>query len=288
MLQDQLNILFQWGNIWGLTFNERKCSVMSITRSRNPIIFNYQLNNVELERVNKVTDLGLLISESLSWDAHIENIVRKANQRLGLIKRCLGSNPPYETKLIYYTSLVRPILEYGTIVWSVHNKRCLNMIESVQRRATKYITNDYNISYPERLMQCDLLPLSLRREYLDCTFLYACINGLYDFNIYNIIEFYDNEYCRTRYVSPIFTIKMGRINTELYMYYYTKRITNIWNQIPEDIRLTEVSEISRKPTSFKKKINVYFKEKVLNKFNTIDTCTWVSACRCARCRPCFM
>ena len=85
---------------------------------------------------------------------------------MGLVKRMLGFNVNHSVKLVCYTMLIRPILEYCTYLWSPVNKQLITYVESVQRQFTKYILNDYTSSYKERLIECSLLPLTFRREYL--------------------------------------------------------------------------------------------------------------------------
>ena len=85
--------------------------------------------------------------------------------------------------------MVRPILEYGTIIWSTTSKKNLIKIEGVQRNATKYVTRGYHMDYVDRLIRCKLLPLSLRREYLDCLYMYKALHGLTDNYIVNKVTF---------------------------------------------------------------------------------------------------
>jgi hypothetical protein len=115
-LQDDLAALARWSEDWGLSFNPKKCQVMSVTRARRVISFNYFMNNISLTRVSSCLDLGLTITNNLSWDIHVKNIIKKANQRLGLVKRTLGYNVNYKVKLAAYVALVRPILEYGSLI----------------------------------------------------------------------------------------------------------------------------------------------------------------------------
>ena len=109
----------------------------------------YHLNNIHLESVKEFNDLGLLINSSLTWRSHIATKISKANRMLGLIKRTVGFNAPYRVKLHLYTTLVKPLFSYASIVYSC-SKADLNQIERIQRKATKYILNDYVSDYPTR------------------------------------------------------------------------------------------------------------------------------------------
>ena len=144
----------RWSDIWKLFFNGTKCKVLTIARSFKHN-FQYHLNNIQLESVKEFNDLGLLINSSLTWINHIATKISKAKHQakhsmLGRIKRTVGFNAPYRVKLHLYTTLVKPLFSYASIVYSC-SKADLNQIERIQREATKYILNDYVSDYPTRL-----------------------------------------------------------------------------------------------------------------------------------------
>ena len=50
-----------------------------------------------------------------------------------------------------FTSRVRPILEYGNVIWSPRLIRDIDAVERVQRRATKTVPGISTKTYPDRL-----------------------------------------------------------------------------------------------------------------------------------------
>ena len=95
-----------------MIFNISKCFIITFTRLKNPVSFNYSMSRLALKRVTEVQDLGVTLDSALQWDIHVKNIISKANRVSGLIKRTLGWHAPQHTRFILYSSLVRPILEY--------------------------------------------------------------------------------------------------------------------------------------------------------------------------------
>ncbi|ELT89742.1 hypothetical protein CAPTEDRAFT_136279, partial [Capitella teleta] len=77
----------------------------------------------------------------LQHTPHIECIVLKANRDSGIIKRTVGYSAPQYVKLRLFTTLVRPILENCSQVWSPSLKKYIYFIESTQRSMTKYVLN---------------------------------------------------------------------------------------------------------------------------------------------------
>ena len=74
--------------------------------------------------------------------------------------------------------MVRPHLEYACEVWSPRQKYFKDVIEAVQRRATKLTIE--NKSYKDRLKELNLLTLAPRRTLIDLTFFYKCLHGYCD------------------------------------------------------------------------------------------------------------
>ena len=76
-------------------------------------------------------DLGVQVDRELKFDQHVELIANKANMMLGLIRRSFAFlDGPTIKKL--YSSLGRPILEYGNVIWAPTLKRDQRMLENIQ------------------------------------------------------------------------------------------------------------------------------------------------------------
>ena len=79
-------------------------------------------------------DLGIIMDNKMTFKAHINQVVSRAKSALGLVKRFVkGFYCPYVTKSLY-TSLVRPVLEYASVVWSPYKACDISRIESVQKQ----------------------------------------------------------------------------------------------------------------------------------------------------------
>ena len=102
-----------------------------------------------MSEVKQEKDLGVIINKDLKFQHHIAESVKKANRKLGLIRRsfsCLDK----EIFTNLYKSIVRPNLEYGCTIWSVIYKKEAITLENVQRRATKLVSSIRHLTYSER------------------------------------------------------------------------------------------------------------------------------------------
>ena len=154
-------------------FNETKCSLLSNISghtSAEQSECQYFINERPISSSNQQKDLGIIISSNLSWSHHASKITSKAYKILGLLRRTFCSTNNVPTKKRLYISLVRSQLLYGSQIWRPLQLKDMKPIESLQRRATKYILNDYTSDYRSRLIKLQLLPLSMLLELNDICF----------------------------------------------------------------------------------------------------------------------
>ena len=162
-LQNDLKTLEEWSNEWLLRFNADKCHVLSLGKIEHiKHTHRYELYGEELDHVFEETDLGVTIDSELKFEDHISKKVSKANSIVGLIRRSFTHLDGELFKRLY-TTFVRPHLEYAQSVWSPISQKLIDMIENVQKRATKMIDGFGSLTYQERLQRLDLPTLVYRR-----------------------------------------------------------------------------------------------------------------------------
>eukprot|EP00794_Sanderia_malayensis_P010533 gene10533-11645_t len=113
-LQGDITRLDEWARKWQLAFNSSKCKVMHMG-NKNPQQSYYMevdSKTVKLEKTKLEKDIGVHVDNKLKFDRHVEIQCNKANQILGLIRRAFTFIDLDSMKKLY-TSLIRPILEYG-------------------------------------------------------------------------------------------------------------------------------------------------------------------------------
>ena len=178
ILQQDLQNLEKWAKTWGMKFNAKKCYILSIRGKSNHF---YSLDNTILQQVPSNPYLGITISEDLKWGTHIDNTTKKANSTLGFLRRNLRSCPP-SSRRSAYVSLIRPILEYGTVVWDPYYSTDINKIERVQHRAARFITGDYKTRDPgcvtSMIKDLKLPTLQERRRDIRLSYYYKVVEGL--------------------------------------------------------------------------------------------------------------
>ena len=105
--------------------------------------FLYTLKGETLENVSSTPYLGVCLSETLEWEAHINKITRpsEANSTLGFLRRNLKACPPKLRETAYF-SLVRSSLEYSSAVWDPFRQKDIDKLEKIQRAAARFVTQN--------------------------------------------------------------------------------------------------------------------------------------------------
>ena len=112
------------------------------------------------------TDLGVMLTPDLKWRDRYVSIMTKSKV-LGLLRRVFSSVYCPWAKKVLYVSLIRSKLLYCSPIWRPHLLTDIKALEDVQRRATKYILNNYDSNYRLRLLDLKLLPLMMVLEIND-------------------------------------------------------------------------------------------------------------------------
>ena len=161
---------------------------------------------------------------------HGPNIITtKAYQSLGLIRRTFSPFIPTSIKKLLFISLVKSKLTYCSPVWRPHLIRDINLLERIQRRATKYILNDIVSDYKSRLINLHLFPLMYSYELADVLLL---VKNLKDpdpsFPVRNYIAFSSSN---TRSGKSMKLVHQSS-SSIITQHSYFKRTARLWNSLP--------------------------------------------------------
>ena len=145
---------------------------------------NYQfttklsLNNTNLEIVKKTKLLGVTLTDDLKWNENTNELVRKANCRMELLRKVASFTSSIKDLRNIYILYIRSILEQSCVVWhsslTEENKQDL---ERVQKSAVKIMLGKKYKDYENALELVDLENLSERRETLCLKFAKKCLQN---------------------------------------------------------------------------------------------------------------
>jgi ribonucleases P/MRP protein subunit RPP40 len=166
----------------------------------------------------------------LKWDEHILHITKRANSLLYTIKKAFWHfDKDLFVKL--YKTYVRPLLEYGFQIWNPYFKKDINILERVQRRATKMVGCLRNYDYDRRLISLGLT-LEKRRQRGDLIETYKILTGCY--NVPGLGDmFVMNKNKNLRGHSLKLSLSSSTSNPR--RHFLPNRVVDAWNELPETV-----------------------------------------------------
>ncbi len=175
----------------------------------------------------------MLIDDNPEFEQHISEKVKKANQMFGLLQRTF-EHLDETTFLPLYKSLVRTHLDFASSVWRPTKMKHIEMLESVQRRATKQLPGFGHLSYADRLKKLELPTLSYHRLRGDLIETYKMLSGEdYDNEVANFLQL--NQSSTTNLRGHSKKLFLPRAESNLRMNSFTIRIVKVWNSLPEQV-----------------------------------------------------
>ena len=182
---------------------------------------------VILTPVDSAKYLGVTKHNKHSWNPHIEQITRKANNTRAFLQRNIHQCPS-STKALCYKTLVR--LEYASTVWDPFTSTNRDQIEMVQRRAARFVTGNYH-----RTSSANAMLEKLKWETLEHRHKIAKVQMLYKIK---------NELvaCTSNMLVPATTSIRGHdqkylipyTRTQVYMESFCPDAIRIWNNLPPE------------------------------------------------------
>lgn len=184
-LQSDLNKFSEFCKLHKFFINLDKCFCILFSRCLHPPLSNLYLNNTQIKSVNVAKDLGLLLDSKLSFECHIDHIVKKALRTLGFIFRVTSGFNKTSSIITLFNTVVLPIIEYASTIWNPMYNKYIFRLERVQKKFVNTLNHRFNrhrhyFSYENNLTFYKLDLLSTRRVFFDICFVYKIFNNMCD------------------------------------------------------------------------------------------------------------
>ena len=254
-LQKDLDRVLQWAERNNMKLNEDKYELMVHRHSRSEVLrrhaMYYTSSGERLLPSDQLRDLGVTVSEDLSWRQHYVNLTTKG-RRMSQWVLSVFSGRDAELMITLYKSLVRSTMEYCSPLWCPQQVGDIKLLESVQRRFTAKISGLQDSNYWERLKILGLMSLQRRRERYSILHMHKIRHKLVPDEMK--ITFYPTTRHGLKAEIPDLSRVKSKFNSSLYKSSFGSVGPRLWNSVPKDIR--EISD----PAEFKANLDSFLRE----------------------------
>ena len=188
--------------------------------------------------------LGVKIDNKLNFDLHINDLCKTASGQLNALLR-LEPLLDFNAKNILIQSFIYANFNYCPLIWHFSSSKSLQKIESLQKRALRFLYDDKQSSYNALLAKGGKTTMNIYRLKFLCTEIYKSINSLSPLYIKDIFQpNITNRPVRTQQQNNLKTPKANQIT------FGTNSLTSlgpkIWNSLPGHIKSSENLEHFKK------------------------------------------
>lgn len=147
-----LSRFFLWSRINGLYINDTKTKAILFKPSNKQVNINETLHfqSTPIELVKEHKTLGIIFSDNLQWDKHINQVVSKLCKIVGVLARCRAILPE-KIKLQIYHALFKSQISYCHLVWGTTTRTNLNRILLLQKKVLRFVGNVHFLAHTEAL-----------------------------------------------------------------------------------------------------------------------------------------
>ena len=248
-INSDLDKINHWARQWLVTINAKKTFAMLFSRKTNPTqIPPLILNGTILEFVDKHKHLGIMLSTNLTWTDHIDTLINKCNKLLALLKRYKykWSRSALET---CYKSFIRPIIEYGSVLYDSCLVADSIKLEEIQLSAARTVTGAKRCTSHELLYrELGWQTLKERRYISKMCKMYLIVNNQAPLYLIEIINQYKLTGTHNTRAHHRGDFALPKCNTEQLKTSFIVCCITEWNKLNDSIK--QVPDI----TTFKSKL----------------------------------
>ena len=178
VLESESKIAIDWFETNMMIVNPGKFqSIIIDKKKQDHTKETFKLGDNVIETSPSVKLLGVQIDDKLNFNLHITNICRSAANQLNALIR-FKQFLSFEAKKVLVNSYFYSNFNYCPLVWMLSSAKSLNKIESLQKRALRYLYSGYESPYDTLLAKSGKVTMEASRLRSLCVEIYKSINSI--------------------------------------------------------------------------------------------------------------
>jgi hypothetical protein len=229
-LKDDAMNLMDWFRTNGMMANVGKFQSMLLGAGDTKVSLN--LDDHEITNEYRVDVLGIIIDYKLKFDLHLSAICRSAARQVNALRK-LSSCLDEETRMIIYTSFIKSNFNYCPVVWHFCGITSSRKLENIQKRALRFVYNDYISSYDQLLQKANMNTLYLCRLRSIAIETFKIMNNIGPNYLSDLLEEKSHEH-DMRSKRNVTQPKVNSVSYGINSFRY--KGAKIWNSLPNNLK----------------------------------------------------
>jgi exonuclease III len=230
-----LNVMMNWFEKNGMKANPDKFQLIFFDKQGLYSDEHIMVNNIRIQHQSTIKLLGVYIESTLSFKKHVSEICRKAGYKLNVLAR-LSKTLGIEGKLLLFHSFILSYFNYCSVVWHFCDTTTTKYVEKIQKRALRFIYNDFKSTYGVLRQKSGISLVYIQRLRAILFEVHKSVNKIGPVYMHNLFK-----------VKPVHYEMRKKICVELPKYnsvkygYETMRYqgANLWNGLNDDVKLLD-------------------------------------------------
>ena len=240
-MQSIIDELVKWTKEWGMSFNVQKCKIMHVGSKNKEC--KYTMDGEELAAVTEERDLGVWVEASFKPTKQCAAAAKAAHFALGQIQRSFHYRKK-ENLVPLWKTFVRPKLEFAVAAWSPWQEGDMKILEKVQERLVRMLSDVKGSSYDEKVIDAGLTTLKERRIRGDAIETFKTLNGYNNVKKENWFRLTPENARETRRTASVTeegiqrkaAIEQEQSRLEIRRNCFNVRVVKEWNRIPDEVK----------------------------------------------------
>ena len=207
------------------------------TRSIDNFDLNLILNNSKLKIVTEQKLLGILVTNTLNWNKHVDHVCKKISKGIFALKK-LKLYMDFKTRNLFFNAYILPHFDYCNTIWGHSSSEIQTRMLKLQKKSARYIL-DADYSYPSRGLFKTLkwLPFINRVQFNTAILMYKSVNGQSPMYLKNMFQFCSDQHSHlTRSITSL-NLVPPPIKIQLFKHSFTYQGIVIWNSLSLNMKM---------------------------------------------------